>query len=1055
MNSVYASAPRESSVVGVKHHEKGGPPSSSLTTTNPHFNSNSNSISNSSSGTSRFVNGNDFITYIIPDFNAVKYFQKDFVTSNEFYIIEESEVNGFELYLVEQWVINRNIATVVTTYTGNEQSKISVVRFTIIKKPTKYYPIRFQEYLNEIVLNHSKMKTVDKADKEKADKEKLGTEKPGTESRSDSANELLTISKLSTESSTLAPTVKKNKSSSDYVNEVCFVTNLASLPSNLNLIPVPHGDTRKLEAPFIINYDLKKLQCTGRSASLATDRISDANEAKFRQVYKIYNIKVPIKFAVRELVNLIQTCLFYFDLLDGRYCTGLLCVKTEEAIVNWWNLIGLPHFNTKPDPRNGILPSQTVAAIISLILSIRLRLLIVGVSDTPKDPFDFETFMLAIGLFQRQNKMDKTRKLDMETLNKLFTITNSKLMPEKGSNYFYNSTFVPGEAGTHHEYDLMTSSSSSSPQQNFGYSSSSHFSPGAGATSKRLYGKKELKKMANVMKTTVQDHINAASTRDSDEMQMPKKPSGGRIRSKIAKLADNVSPLDVENLDLEVLVKHYLVGKTLIRLFWGAQTNNALIMNDDGGGLSGGGGGLGGGGLGSSSSSGGDPNGRLRVSEISHHRRGGKQLDESPSPLYAFESLRDKIISNHNIQLSGDNSKYSLGLSRRFGLPSSKKSMSDGKPASFSSSSHLEVNGGPDNYRSLNTSSVVDSFLQLANDNSSCAESECSITKKPFDANSAQNLLKVNHPLFQFKRNLNRRNSWPFVLNKYEENLNTLVQFKDKNAVNPELVQYCVTRPRSASTSLLQNKLLSSSDVSVATMAKFSQKYLDNIDSLMKYENLRNHYFYGTSDNEQVISNVQLGKSFCSLNVDLMKLKNLKNQMNANKVRIMEEGVVEHLQYNLRTLFSTVDRLNYETRIVTKKMNELEENFKVFELKLKDGCQNKMNKMINLLLVSKDFKEVYPDLSERKKIAFQLTGDETYSRFNEEAETMSFIRHVVVFFYDILVAILQWFKFERTHMNLERIRESWIQLDPSKSLIKKTYTYLGREPSSDSIASVE
>ena len=73
-------------------------------------------------------NPNDFITYIIPDFNAVKYFQKDFIDSNEFYLIEESEVTGFELYLVEQWVINRHIGTIVTAFTGNELSKIEIGR---------------------------------------------------------------------------------------------------------------------------------------------------------------------------------------------------------------------------------------------------------------------------------------------------------------------------------------------------------------------------------------------------------------------------------------------------------------------------------------------------------------------------------------------------------------------------------------------------------------------------------------------------------------------------------------------------------------------------------------------------------------------------------------------------------------------------------------------------------------------------------------------------------------------------------------------------------------
>ena len=72
---------------------------------------------------SHFSNPNDFITYIIPDFNAVKYFQKEFIASNEFHLIQESEVTGFEIYLVEQWVNDRNISSIVTAFTGMKPPK--------------------------------------------------------------------------------------------------------------------------------------------------------------------------------------------------------------------------------------------------------------------------------------------------------------------------------------------------------------------------------------------------------------------------------------------------------------------------------------------------------------------------------------------------------------------------------------------------------------------------------------------------------------------------------------------------------------------------------------------------------------------------------------------------------------------------------------------------------------------------------------------------------------------------------------------------------------------
>ena len=187
-----------------------------------------------------FINPDELITYIFPDFNAIKYFQRDFINTNEFHLLEENVSSGFDIYLVEQWVLNRKIGTIISTYTGNMESKVAVIKLTVLKKPVKSYPLRFQEYLNELMLNHAKIKKMD--------------------------NEIQ-----------MAP------------KELLFVTNSASLPSNLNLITIPTGDIRLMENDFIVNSNLKKLHCSGRSLSLFTNKISGANEDKFRHVYKIYN----------------------------------------------------------------------------------------------------------------------------------------------------------------------------------------------------------------------------------------------------------------------------------------------------------------------------------------------------------------------------------------------------------------------------------------------------------------------------------------------------------------------------------------------------------------------------------------------------------------------------------------------------------------------------------------------------------------------------------------------------------------------------------------------
>ncbi|KAI5958333.1 hypothetical protein KGF57_002689 [Candida theae] len=806
----------------------------------------------------------EFITYLIPDFNAVKYFQKDFVDSNEFYLMEETEVSGFELYLVEQWVINRHIGSIVTAFTGNESSKIVVVKFTIIKKPTKYYPIRFQEYLTELIQNHSRMKTVGK-------------------SRANSENDLLTIS-------------SKPKEKTENKNDVCFVTNLMSLPPQLNLIPVTNGDSRSIEAPFIVNSNLKRLQCTGRSVSLTTDKISDACEDKFRQMYKIYNVKEPVKFAVRELVNVVQTCLFYFDLLDGRYCTGLLCVKTEEAINSWWSLIGLPHFNSKPNIKAGVLPARTVAAIISLVLSIRLRLQLAGISDVPKDPFDFENFMLSVGSFQRQHKLDKTRKLDMETMNKLFTSTNSRLAPTRSANYF-------SPYGFEEDYLLQKS------------------------PPKRMYGKRELKKLTNVMKTSVQDRLAAASNREHDD-----KGKSGGIRNRIAKLADTVSPLDVETLDLDNLVKNFLVGKTLIKLFYGVQASGLTAEPDQ-----------------------------------KEYKRKANEVD---SHLYTFESLRDKIIQNSHIQLS---TKYNF--SKRFGLQSRK--MEDKVD-----SSHLGPRSGG-RERSLQSSSMVDSFLQIGDDSASDTSSMDDRRRLSVHSSFQEH---TNEPLVQFKRDLSRRNSWPSLLNKNEENLSSFVHFKSKNLLNPEVVEMSRTRPRSFS-------VTDASDLSVGSISKVSQMYLDTIDDLIKYENLRDFYF----ENDECVSNATLTKTFQLLNIDLLKVKNLKSQVYTNKHRILEVGVADHLNYNLDTLTNTIDRLSYETRIVSKKISELEENFKLYSNKQSEA-EKRLDKLIGETLSHPDMKVIFSE-QQRRDFALRLTGDENFVEC-KTADTSSKVMTYLYRFWD-------------------------------------------------------
>ncbi|KAK6455232.1 uncharacterized protein RJT20DRAFT_129967 [Scheffersomyces xylosifermentans] len=974
------------------------------------------------------VDPNEFITYIISDFNAVRYFQKAFIASGEFHLLEESTISGFDIYLVEQWVNDRKIGTVISTFTGNPSSKVAVVRFTIMKKQSKYYPVRFQEYLNELMLNHSKIKQMDENNLAQT-----------------VTNTRASVGDISLSNSSFNGSLASLSTADFSTNEVCFVTNLSSLPSNLNLIPIASGDPRTIETAFVINSDLKKLQCSGRSVSLVTDKMSDANEDKFRQMYKIYNVNIPVKFAIRELVNVIQICLFYFDLLDPKYCDGLLCNKTEEAILNWWNLIGLPHFNIKPNPKQGVLPSRTVAAIISLVLSIKLRLQLIGGCDVPKDAFDFENFMLSIGQFQKQYKLEKRHKLDLETLNKLFTVTNAKLIPDKNAasgTKIYNSPenmYDPED----NFFDL-TASSSISTNARSSINSPSQYK-------KNKYGM-EFKKLTNVVMNTVQDRITA---KDADDMSMSatKSGGGGRIRNRIAKLADNVTPLDVETLDLEFLVKNHLNGKTLFRLFHGVNSAASVPL----------------------------PNGDNSSQAHTHvhhthnhtHRHRNGPLADDIAKQYTFLSLRDKLTQSQNPGTTSmtDISRYSRGLSKmKLGLQNRRNLLTaynaaSKRPQGFTGASQLEHLRRPSTdskKMSLMSNSIVDSLLQIPSEVSSFdglqkqpSPSSISGACEPVDDDGAL----CDNPLKTFSRNLNRRNSYPYLLNCHEANLNLLVLSKKDNVIDPAVVWNSHTIRRSLSCSAIDNCMFKKPDIAFQTIDIFSDRYLHNINSLMKYDNLKKLYdTESVPESLGIVPNGNLIRTYQVLNLELKKLGNVQNQMNMNKSRVVDEDLIGNLKYDVHQLSTTIDRLVYETRIVIKRINELEEYSKDLDIKLNDRSRGKMTKLIDTLIHSRKFEEVFSNVSERNEIISRLGGTIEVNT-KEVPEKQSIFGHmfkmIIVFSFELVTYLFHIFKFDRAHMNLDRIRDTWVKLDPNRDIIKSAYSMIGRQPARDSVASVD
>ena len=271
-------------------------------------------------------------------------------------------LTGYEIYLVEQWACSRVHPTfIITTFTGDMNHSVMVGVLGVPADEDAWSP-RLRVYFKAISQFHARPKETP-----------LG---------------------------------------------MLMVTNLSSFPSALTVIPVPDGDVRKHREDFIVNENLKRLGCSGRSGmSLSTP--AGATQAKFFQLYKTSD-RIPLYGAVIELVKLCQVALLIFGKLEQEYADGLLCDVTEKAINDWWTEIGSEYFND--EPTDGILGPTTVAALLGMLMGARNRLNYYS-APVSKDAFDVFSLKRGIAYFQKSQKMERTRRLDRRTLNRLHSVT--------------------------------------------------------------------------------------------------------------------------------------------------------------------------------------------------------------------------------------------------------------------------------------------------------------------------------------------------------------------------------------------------------------------------------------------------------------------------------------------------------------------------------------------------------------------------------------------------------------------------------------------------------
>lgn len=296
-----------------------------------------------------------FQRFVLTDPVAFKYLEDDASTT---VLAHRQKLQGYELYLVEQWACSREHPTfIITTYTGDPKDSVWASIISVPTDESAWSP-QMRTYFKALDQFHARRKETS-----------LGT---------------------------------------------LMITNLSAFPSSLTVIPVPEGDASKQRELFFVNENLKRLGCSGRlGIKLAPP--SSATQAKFHQLYRTSD-KIPLNSSVIELVKLCQVALVMFGRLKPEYADGLLCDVTEKAVNDWWVEFGAEYYAV--EPHDGILGPTTVAALLGMLMGARNRLSAFN-APVAKDVFDIDSTKRAIAYFQKTQRIQKTRRLDRQTLERL------------------------------------------------------------------------------------------------------------------------------------------------------------------------------------------------------------------------------------------------------------------------------------------------------------------------------------------------------------------------------------------------------------------------------------------------------------------------------------------------------------------------------------------------------------------------------------------------------------------------------------------------------------
>ncbi|KAF9388340.1 hypothetical protein CPB97_001195 [Podila verticillata] len=283
----------------------------------------------------------------------------------------DTTLEGYQIYLVEQWAIERNreVATAVS-FTGDPIHKIQVA-VIVIEHPD--------------VLCQRLEKVFDKL------------RVAGARPKETPCGQL-------------------------------FVTNLSLFASSLNIVLVPQvGDFDLYQHRFYLNLNLRRMGCSGRSA-LTSKSPSDAQREKFNQLYKIQD-SGDFEETVIRLVEMVQNCLYIFGLFKLSDVDGLLCNATEMGLDEFYMTFLSTKFQ-KPSNHENALDPNVLAGMFSKVSNVRGKLQHL-INNVPKDPFaEPVAFINAVKAFQIKKPDLKACYLDIKTVDAISAAYQSSFNPQ-------------------------------------------------------------------------------------------------------------------------------------------------------------------------------------------------------------------------------------------------------------------------------------------------------------------------------------------------------------------------------------------------------------------------------------------------------------------------------------------------------------------------------------------------------------------------------------------------------------------------------------------------